>query len=205
MKLSIFLDLDRTLYRTDLGTQLIWQEVERLNEAVSAQEEQARLSDFYLQNDDLYAYDFSSHLRAIGLDVERVYQQLESSDFADGRLEYEGAQDLVKWIQARGEAKVLTYGVDDFQRLKARLCPSLRGVDIITTLKPKGKFFREADLRGRVWMVDDKLIGGELPEGVEFIWILNEGRLAGISGYHSAGSLLEVQKVIEDSLRVPHK
>ena len=178
MSLMVYLDLDRTLYRTDLSGQLIWQEVSRLYPRVDANQRQSQ-RDFYIHRGDLYAYDFSAHLVSLDLNPVEVYQQIRQSELADGRLEYKGVSDLVSWIRQNGEVKVLTYGVDDFQRLKAALCPSLDGVQVITVLKPKSDFFKNLELDGRVWMVDDKPIGEELPEGVRFIQVIHGGVEAG--------------------------
>ena len=64
---------------------------------------------------------------------------------------------------------VLTYEPANYQQFKAALCPSLKEAEIITTLQSKGDYFREQCLTGEVWMVDDKPIGGDLPDGVRFI------------------------------------
>ena len=91
------------------------------------------------------------------------------SALADGRMEYDGVAEVVAWARQRGTVHVLTYGPANYQRFKAALCPSLEGVEIITTLQPKGEYFREQCPTGEVWMVDDKPIGGDLPDGVRFI------------------------------------
>lgn len=171
MSLKIFLDLDRTLYKTDLGTQLIWQEIARRFPGINDRRELGRQNEFYVFDGDSYAYDMRAHLTSLGLDADRVMDYLSRSEIADGRLEYEGANELVSWAREVGEVAILTYGYDDYQRMKASLCPSINGVEIITTLKPKGDFFKT--IQGEAWLVDDKPIGDELPEHVRFVQLLH--------------------------------
>lgn len=168
MSLVVYLDLDRTLYRTNLGGRLIWEQIGSVNPRVDWMVEHGRQRDFYVHEGDLYAYDLTAHLRSLGLDEQQVYADLRSSQIADGRLEYDGVSRLVSWIGGRGDVAVLTYGVDDYQKLKASLCPSLENVEVITTLRPKGEYLAD---KGQVWLVDDKPIGDELPAGVRFIQV----------------------------------
>lgn len=171
MSLKIFLDLDRTLYRTDLGTRLIWREIARGFPVVDDTHELARQDEFYVHDGDSYAYDMRAHLVSLGLDEGEVFEHVRRSETADGRLEYEGVDELVSWAREVGEVAILTYGYDDYQRMKASLCPSINGVEIITTLRPKGDFFKT--IQGEAWLVDDKPIGDELPEHVRFVQVLH--------------------------------
>ena len=136
---------------------------------IDSEAELARRTDFHVRTEKAYYYDFAAHVRAAGLDEKEAFSFLLQSTLADGRMEYDGVAELVAWAKQRGTVHVLTYGPANYQRFKAALCPSLEGAEIITTLQSKSEYFREQCLTGEVWMVDDKPIGGDLPDNVRFI------------------------------------
>ena len=168
MSLKLVLDLDRTLFRTSDLDEAEWGLLGQ-QFGIDSEAELARRTDFHVRTEKAYYYDFAAHVRAAGLGEEAVFAFLLQSALADGRMEYDGVAELVAWARQRGTVHVLTYGPANYQRFKAALCPSLEGVEIITTLQPKGDYFCEQHLTGEVWMVDDKPIGSELPDGVWFI------------------------------------
>lgn len=172
MNSIVFLDLDRTLFRTNIASLMKWRAIGRQYPSVDGELEHARQGDFYVHSGDAYAYDFTAHLKAAGLNPAEVYDFLKGSEVADGRLEYDGVKELVNWLVENGEVRVLTYGIDDYQRLKAALCPSLINVEIITTLESKADFLKN---KGEAWLVDDKDIGSELTSNVKFIQVDLEG------------------------------
>lgn len=203
MSLKIFLDLDRTLYRTDLGTQLIWQRIASKFSDVDASRELGRQSEFYVHEGNSYPYNMRAHLVSLGLEADQVYEYLRRTEIADGRLEYEGVGELVSWARSAGEVSILTYGYDDYQRLKAALCPSIADLGVITTLKPKGDFLRT--IQGDAWLVDDKPVGNELPANVRFIQVVFD-RAMGSKDTESiepmwlrADSLFEALKMLQNS------
>lgn len=174
MRPRLFLDLDRTLFRTSEFDQAKWPLIAARYPQIDAAWERARQSDFYVTDatSGMYYYDFLAHVRALALPEDEVMHLLQASMLGDGRLEYKGVSELVAWARTATDLAVLTYGPVDYQLLKANLCPSLRGVEIITTLQPKHHFFATLLAEhpgGEVWMVDDKAIGAELPAGVRFI------------------------------------
>ena len=168
MSLKLFLDLDRTLFRTSELDEAEWGLLGQ-QFGIDSEAELARRTDFYVRDEKAYYYDFAAHVRAAGLGEEAVFAFLLQSELADGRMEYDGVAELVAWARQRGTVHVLTYGPANYQRFKAALCPSLEGAEIITTLQPKGDYFREQRPTGEVWMVDDKPIGSDLPDTVRFI------------------------------------
>lgn len=168
MSLKLVLDLDRTLFRTSELDEAEWGLLGQ-QFGIDSEAELARRTDFHVRTEKAYYYDFAAHVRAAGLGEEAVFAFLLQSELADGRMEYDGVAELVAWARQRGTVHVLTYGPANYQRFKAALCPSLEGAEIITTLQPKGDYFREQRPTGEVWMVDDKPIGGDLPDGVRFI------------------------------------
>ena len=168
MSLKLFLDLDRTLFRTSELDEAEWGLLGR-QFGIDSEAELARRTDFYVRSEKAYYYDFAAHVRAAGLGEEAVFAFLLQSELADGRMEYDGVAELVAWARQRGTVHVLTYGPANYQRFKAALCPSLKEAEIITTLQSKSEYFREQCPTGEVWMVDDKPIGGDLPDNVRFI------------------------------------
>jgi hypothetical protein len=168
MSLKLVLDLDRTLFRTSELDKAEWGLLGR-QFGIDSEAELARRTDFHVRTEKAYYYDFAAHVRAAGLGEEAVFAFLLQSELADGRMEYDGVAEVVAWAGQRGTVHVLTYGPANYQRFKAALCPSLKEVEIITTLQPKGDYFREQHPTGEVWMVDDKPIGGDLPDTVRFI------------------------------------
>ncbi len=168
MSLKLVLDLDRTLFRTSDLDEAEWGLLGQ-QFGIDSEAELARRTDFHVRDEKAYYYDFVAHVRAAGLGEETVFAFLLQSELADGRMEYDGVAELVAWARQRGTVHVLTYGPVNYQRFKAALCPSLEEVEIITTLQSKSDYFREQCPTGEVWMVDDKPIGSELPDGVRFI------------------------------------
>lgn len=168
MSLKLVLDLDRTLFRTSDLDEAEWGLLGQ-QFGIDSEAELKRRTDFYVRTEKAYYYDFAAHVQAAKTGEEAVFSFLLQSTLADGRMEYDGVAELVAWARQRGTVHVLTYGPANYQRFKAALCPSLEGVEIITTLQSKSDYFREQRPTGEVWMVDDKPIGGDLPDGVRFI------------------------------------
>lgn len=164
----IYLDLDRTLFRTGESLQ-IWQMIQRIYpqvDGVAAYEGRDR---YYATTDDLYCYDMSAQLRDLGLDPETVYSELRKTELADGRFEYPGCSELVQSLEQYADPQILTFGTDDYQRFKASLCPSLRGLAVTTTRRPKAEVLHDSEVE--CWLVDDKPIGDELPPSVSFVQV----------------------------------
>ena len=168
MSLNLFLDLDRTLFRTSELDAAEWGLLGQ-QFGIDSEAELKRRTDFYVRTEKAYYYDFAAHVQAAELGEEAVFSFLLQSTLADGRMEYDGVAELVAWARQRGTVHVLTYGPANYQRFKAALCPSLKEAEIITTLQSKSEYFREQRPTGEVWMVDDKPIGDDLPDTVRFI------------------------------------
>lgn len=196
---GIFLDLDRTLLDTDAFNHGHWQLIEQWCPEIDAKAELLRQNDFRVfdRESGMNHYDFTTHLGALGLQAAKIYEQLRNSELADGRLEYPGAAELIKWAKQQGDVNILTYGHHDYQKLKYDLCPSLAGVNIIVTLQPKGEFFRQNAPAGEAWLVDDKPIGDQLPAGVNFIQTAGYNSLeVGEQAWPVARSLMDVIEIV---------
>lgn len=166
----VYLDLDRTLFRTHDSGRQIWDVVGELYEQVDSAKAYAKREDYYITVGNLYYHDMSAQLRDLGLEPQDVYEALLKTDLADGRFEIYGCHDLVKSLEKDGyEPRVFTFGPDDFQRFKTSLCPSLRELPVITTLRPKHEHLDLSE--EECWLVDDKPIGDELPGSVSFVQV----------------------------------
>ena len=168
--LNVYLDLDRTLFQTDLFDKLRWQLLakwypDKIDLAVESQ----RQPKFYEYRGELYFYNFSAHMMELDISTTEVYEKIRTSELADGRLEYAGVFELINWIRERGEVRVLTFGPENYQSLKVSLCPSLKDVEVIITGEEKSAYFNTlTDKSAEIWMVDDKPIRN-LPENVRFV------------------------------------
>lgn len=170
----IYLDLDRTLFKTG-AVSTLWQSISEQHPEIG--DAFAGRETYYHYVDDLYYYDMGAHLSALGLEPEAVYGELIASGYADGRFEYDGAGELVESLLDHGyDVRIMTFGSDDYQRFKASLCPSLLGLPIITTLRPKPEVLE--DLEDGCWLVDDRPLGDELPSNVSFVQVSLEGKPA---------------------------
>src|SRR5690606_24629194 len=102
---TIFLDLDRTLFRTENVDQL-WEFIEEklpnINTAGAAQ----LAAKFYIYDGDLYCYDMGAHLVSLGLKPQQVYDLLVKK-FGDGQFEYPGISELLQSLNW-AEVKILT-------------------------------------------------------------------------------------------------
>lgn len=195
--MDIYLDLDRTLFRTDSATRQIWQQIAQHYPAVDADVEYARGTEFHTTVGDLYYYDFTAHVRACELDAEQIYAMLSASPLADNRFLFDGAAHLVQWAQGHARPAILTFGSDDYQRLKIALCPALVGLPVYTTLAPKAQWFLD---KGECWMIDDKAIGGELPANVRFVQVSLEGRNTPEVPWPCFQKLSEVEEYLHDHM-----
>jgi len=174
---TFYVDLDRTIFHT-----------ERIGEVFSALEatypDNVAIRDGYAAREQHYVfphrddgdektyyYDLAGQLRGAGIAINEAFRALQAR-LGDGRFEYEGADTLVRALRARGNVKVLTYGEDVYQRFKAALCPSLAGVEVITTLEPKAIYLNE-HATANDWIIDDKIIVG-LSNGMRAVHIQHD-------------------------------
>jgi FMN phosphatase YigB (HAD superfamily) len=169
----VYLDLDRTLFRTGEAS-VIWQAIAALYPEVDVSNAFEDRASFFKYLGDQYYYDMSQQLQSYGLESESVYEQLRASDLTDGRFEYEGVHELILALKPHAEVRIFTFGADDYQRFKASLCPSLHGLTIVTTLRAKGDVL--ADSEEECWLVDDRPIGDELPGNASFVQVSLEGK-----------------------------
>lgn len=196
----IYLDLDRTLFKTKSFISNVWRTIEQANDGIDASFELSRLLDFYIVSEGYRDYNFSAHLENVNLSVKQTYDyilhRLKNKDF-----EYSGVGNLLRRLNELGlTVKIFTYGRADFQKLKFDLSPSLAGCELIVTLEPKEKFFEE--LGRSAVLLDDKPISQSVSEKIKFI------QSVGYNGveppkehdWQTASSLEEFGDIIEEMI-----
>ena len=168
MRRTFYLDLDRTLFRTERVRELIEKVAELYPEKPTLKDGYSLRRNHYIYpfeaegDTATYSHDLSWWLRDHDLEPQVVYEQLLATELADGRFEYGGVAELVGQLSEWGDVKILTFGPDEYQRFKAALCPSLVGLEVITILEQKSQYLnREA--RDGDWIVDDKSLDGLKP------------------------------------------
>ncbi len=172
-----YVDLDRTLFRTDRVSEL-FAAVERLypdNDIIKGGYDKRAAYYVFAHKEEgdeaTYYHDIVAQLHDAGLDHTEVFARLRE-ELGDGRFEYPGAKDFIRALQALGEVKALTYGEDAYQRLKAVLCPSLEGVEVIAIIASKSDYLNRHAHTGD-WIIDDKRLHG-LTRGVTAVYIQHD-------------------------------
>ncbi|HMQ96233.1 MAG TPA: hypothetical protein PKD19_03360 [Candidatus Saccharibacteria bacterium] len=197
---KVYLDLDRTLFRTD-DAGAIWRLLATHYPSVpDAEEAIARSRDFFVftENGD-YFYDWVRQVESYGVAAEEARQAILKSSLADGRFEYPGVAETVRYVQDNHfELAILTFGEQFYQQeIKAALCPSLIGVEIITTMSPKEQFF--TDRQNPALLLDDKPISGALPPWVHFVQSVGYNGVEAPSNveWDTVSSLAEFRDMLE--------
>lgn len=196
----VFLDLDRTLFDTRKVSE-IWQELAKHYPIDVATATSERSKWYVWASADTYHHDFSAQLRAYGINPKEAFALLQASSVADGRLEFPYVDQLITTLAPLAGLKVLTYGIHDYQHLKASLCPSLENVDIVSTLEPKAVVLERYIREHSCWLVDDKPIGHELPAEVHFVQVALESEVPDFTeDWPIFTSLKEVKEYLYEQL-----
>lgn len=189
------MDLDRTLFRTEKYEEII-AELERRYPQLTKRSAQDYFVHPYLNDGDekTYYHDVSQWLRDGGLDPCVVYDELRSTELADGRFEYEDVTSFIDMIRKYGELCILTFGEELYQAAKVSLCPSLAGIRVVTTLSPKAVYLH-SHAHADDWMIDDKEIA-DMPSEVKFVRVLYDGKIIGAKSYPVCADLEELGNYI---------
>lgn len=172
----VFLDLDRTLFDTRRVIE-IWRELARHYELDAEKAAAERFNWDVWTSKETYYNDFSAQLRAYNIDPVEGFEHIKKSKLGRGEFEFPYTDVLVSTVKSLAEVKILSFGADDYQRLKAALCPSLDGVEVITTLEPKRVILKRYAADYDCWLVDDKPIGHDMPAGVNFVQVALESEV----------------------------
>lgn len=177
----IYIDLDRTTFRTDKANEL-FAVIERLYpDNNKIRDGYTKRNEYYVfahaNNGDntTYYHDIVRQLHDAGLDAREVFRRLHE-ELADGRFEYPYLNECITTLKAYGTVKVLTYGEDVYQRFKASLCPSLGGTEVVTLIGSKSEYLATNAQAGD-WIIDDKRLD-TIPEGIRAIHIQHDEHMA---------------------------
>lgn len=152
-KLTLYLDLDRTLFMTDRIKPLLAEACERLYGIPPAklQQEQPVYS---VRVGDQYFYRFFEQLEHYGIARNRAIRELRQA-FAGLDFLYADARKLLAYLSLHHwSATVLSLGDQDFQVFKYSLVPELQTLPIVCTEKLKDEYFR-SHVPEKALIVDD--------------------------------------------------
>ena len=177
--MTVYLDLDRTLFRTDEFMGELWQVIAELYREPEYAEEATRLANHYVpQSDGQPLYDLSTHLRALGLNPEMLYPQLVQSRLSEIDWLYDGAVQLIDWLVDNTEVRILTYGAETFQRLKLALCPKLAGIPVTIIQSDKAEWL--ASQRAAGVLIDDKAVA--VPATMQLLHVAHDASAQQVNG-----------------------
>ncbi len=193
----VYLDLDRTLFRTDDFMSKLWQTLADLYGWAKLTQESNRLAGHYVHQDDgQKLYDLSAHLKEVNIEPADAYGRLHHSKLAGDDWLYPDAVKLVGWLSTHSRVEILTYGAHDFQRLKLDFCPKLADVPATIIQTDKADW-----LRGKTstLLIDDKPVAAG--EGVDVLQIVHGGARQGdATGQRVYGSLSEVLAQLQQNV-----
>jgi hypothetical protein len=171
----IFVDFDRTLFRTDFLFTKLWEAVAELYPQADVLKANAEIGQWYEIIEDHYKhYLFPQHLlHATGVDFEEaqplLLKRLSQYDFL-----YPDVHAANEWPKAGYEVRILTFGGEPFQKFKLKLAPQCKQPhDII--LEPKGIFLARHYMDVEGFMVDDKRNPG-LPQNIKEVWLSRKSK-----------------------------
>lgn len=197
----VALDLDDTLLQNRLMVRGIWHHIAGAfpEAAVDPGMAYDSLQTYYAETaPGMLAYDFDKHLRHYGIDPTAAYESVVASDLRDGRYEIDNLSQFMSDVQKIADVLIVTYGYDGFQRLKAGLCPSLDGIEIVTTLENKVLVLRQHETVR--YMVDDRPIAN-LPDTIKFVMVSSVGKTVDeLVSWPVYSSLLEVKEYLYENL-----
>lgn len=166
----LFLDLDRTLFNTDLFIKEFWHAAATLYN-FDPIHQLTQVASWYEPVGDFGYYSVEDHVRAVvGKTAAEVGQavrpMLKATNFA-----YPDTAEITAW-QARGdyELRILTFGGEWLQKYKLSLTPTLNSLPYDIILVAKGDFIAKNFTDAQGFLVDDKR-GNGLPPNFKEIWI----------------------------------
>lgn len=138
--MQIFIDLDRTLVRTDIITETLQLEVARLHGNISVAQISRDYPHFRPVLGEQAYYDFFGQVASYGLEPDRVEAELHKS--LSGRpFLYDDVEVMLDALDASGlPIAILTYGEQRFQEFKARLVPRLEPYKVLAILEEKADY-----------------------------------------------------------------
>jgi len=166
-KVTLYLDLDRTLFITDRVNELLDEACERLYGILPTKRRQDQPA-YSTRVGDQHFYRFFDQLEQYGVARDRAVRELRQA-FAGLDFLYPDARKLLAYLSLhQWPTVVLSLGDQDFQTFKYSLVPELQRLPIICTEALKGEYFRGHTETALI--VDDRKIAG-LPETCQGVLI----------------------------------
>lgn len=152
--LQIYLDLDRTLVKTDVITGALHKALEQLYGRVTVKQISADYPHFRPLVGVQNYYDFFGQVESYGLEADTVEADLRAHITSNDLL-YEDALPMLDELDATGlPISILTYGERRFQEFKATLVPRLKPYKVISILEEKAAYL--AKHPSPCMLVDDR-------------------------------------------------
>lgn len=168
MKLDkkVFVDLDRTLFDTDIFVASLWLILQK-KYGVDAEAEKKRAPKFYTYDGDLYDYHFFDHLKQLNIGNDEAITLEMTLQLRNQFLLFNDVEEGLKVLDELGEFTILTFGNERYQKFKLSCVPELTRYPVVTVQQHKKHFFSHQYTDPSI-LIDDKDLGGSLPEQVEF-------------------------------------
>lgn len=175
--MRVLVDLDDTLLDTYKWWASVWSTIADNYPGISKSEgAKPRLREFYMHFEGRPStYDFHGHLDTLGLLAHKsdIYD-LVVKDLSSQTLDYNGVAEFIEQAERFGELTVVTFGIEDIQKLKVASRPLLQQVDMATTLDFKPDVIaqmKQGSPDVHMVVIDDANIGQQLQRSnVDFIW-----------------------------------
>lgn len=196
---KIFVDLDRTIFETDVFVASIWHYLGK-KYGVNGQVEQQRFEQFCSYDGDMRDYDFFSHLEALDIgDVPALVFEL-TLYLQKQFLLFNDSEEGIRTLQELGGFTILTYGNERYQRFKLACVPELARFPVEIVQQHKKHYFVERHPNEPSILIDDKDLAGSLPENVAFYRIDRTQPLPVID----QGSYVSIRKLqnIKEALKI---
>ncbi|PLS80788.1 hypothetical protein CYG49_04145 [Candidatus Saccharibacteria bacterium] len=200
MRKKIFVDLDRTLFDTDVFIAAVWHYLGK-KYPIDTEVEKARAKQYYTYDQDLYNYHFFDHIRALAIgDVQTIRFEL-SLYLREQSLLYNDTQKGLAALKELGGATILTFGNEEYQRFKIACVPELAWLPVEIVQQHKRHFFSENYTQPCI-LIDDKDLYGQLPSTVEFIKIdrTQPRPIMDRGGYRSIRALANIREIVENEV-----
>lgn len=152
----VYLDLDRTLFDTDLFSDTLFTAVENIY-GISAGQFHKDMPNYFIHHGALRYYDFFAHVTALGLDPQEVQEHahrfLRAGDFmfADAHLLLKTLKDLPV------EISIVSFGPSNYQDFKVSFLPDLHRIPLVTILENKAAYLAAQDALPTL-LVDDRVV-----------------------------------------------
>lgn len=193
---NIFVDLDRTLFDTDVFVASLWLFLSQ-KLGVDAAQEKTRAKQFYRYDGELYDYQFFDHLASLQLgDLNSIAFDI-TVNLRKQLLLFQDVEQGLEILEGLGDVHILTFGNERYQSLKLSCVPELLKYPAIFVQQHKKHYF-EKNFASPAILIDDKDLGGSLPDTVDF-YLINRLQVRPVEeheGYKSIRKLYNIKEAL---------